>query len=281
MEPKSTVEVKGNEAKSLLGLIEPLEEHDDVNEVHANFDIPERSSSSSQPPSRPGREPRWRRLMKASEASPRISSHASRDGDRPRRSQPRLRHRPGRGQSDGRARRRRGRDARRICRSSAGSSASTLAGEADRLARAERRWRSRTSTSARTCARRWPSARRAGSRCSPPHSAASPASPTRRRRSRWPSAAPARPARNRSSGWSAPCSACPSLPTSDHAADALAVAICHGGGAGRRAAVEAATARGSADDRRGPRRGAGPPSRPRRDRRRRRRLPARLSPPRP
>jgi YebC/PmpR family DNA-binding regulatory protein len=41
MEPKSTVEVRGNEAKSLLGLIEDLEEHDDVNEVHANFDIPD------------------------------------------------------------------------------------------------------------------------------------------------------------------------------------------------------------------------------------------------
>jgi YebC/PmpR family DNA-binding regulatory protein len=41
LEPKSTVEVKGNDAKSLLGLIEALEEHDDVNEVHANFDIPD------------------------------------------------------------------------------------------------------------------------------------------------------------------------------------------------------------------------------------------------
>ncbi len=41
MEPKSTVEVKGNEAKSLLGLIEDLEDDDDVNEVHANFDIPD------------------------------------------------------------------------------------------------------------------------------------------------------------------------------------------------------------------------------------------------
>lgn len=41
MEPKSTVEVKGNDAKSLLGLIEALEEDDDVNEVHANFDIPD------------------------------------------------------------------------------------------------------------------------------------------------------------------------------------------------------------------------------------------------
>jgi transcriptional/translational regulatory protein YebC/TACO1 len=41
MEPKSTVEVKGNDAKALLGLIDALEDHDDVNEVHANFDIPE------------------------------------------------------------------------------------------------------------------------------------------------------------------------------------------------------------------------------------------------
>ncbi|HXS48185.1 MAG TPA: YebC/PmpR family DNA-binding transcriptional regulator [Solirubrobacterales bacterium] len=41
MEPKSTVEIKGNDAKALLGLIETLEEHDDVNEVHANFDIPD------------------------------------------------------------------------------------------------------------------------------------------------------------------------------------------------------------------------------------------------
>jgi YebC/PmpR family DNA-binding regulatory protein len=41
MEPKSTVEVKGNDAKSLLGLVDALEEQDDVNEVHANFDIPE------------------------------------------------------------------------------------------------------------------------------------------------------------------------------------------------------------------------------------------------
>ncbi|HEY8082563.1 MAG TPA: YebC/PmpR family DNA-binding transcriptional regulator [Solirubrobacterales bacterium] len=41
IEPKSTVEVKGSDAKSLLNLIETLEEHDDVSEVHANFDIPE------------------------------------------------------------------------------------------------------------------------------------------------------------------------------------------------------------------------------------------------
>jgi YebC/PmpR family DNA-binding regulatory protein len=41
VEPKSTVAVKGDDAKALLGLIEALEEHDDVGEVHANFDIPE------------------------------------------------------------------------------------------------------------------------------------------------------------------------------------------------------------------------------------------------
>ncbi|HEX3172951.1 MAG TPA: YebC/PmpR family DNA-binding transcriptional regulator [Solirubrobacterales bacterium] len=41
LEPKSTVEVKGNDAKSLLGLIEALEEQDDVDAVHANFDIPD------------------------------------------------------------------------------------------------------------------------------------------------------------------------------------------------------------------------------------------------
>ncbi len=41
MEPKSTVVVKGTEAEDLLRLFEALEEHDDVNEVHANFDIPQ------------------------------------------------------------------------------------------------------------------------------------------------------------------------------------------------------------------------------------------------
>ncbi len=41
MEPKSTVMVKGNDAEWLLRLVDTLEEHDDVNEVHANFDVPE------------------------------------------------------------------------------------------------------------------------------------------------------------------------------------------------------------------------------------------------
>ncbi len=41
MEPKSTVQVGKGEARSLLGLLDALEDQDDVNEVHANFDIPE------------------------------------------------------------------------------------------------------------------------------------------------------------------------------------------------------------------------------------------------
>ena len=40
MEPKSTVEIGNGEAGSLLRLLDSLEEQDDVNEVHANFDIP-------------------------------------------------------------------------------------------------------------------------------------------------------------------------------------------------------------------------------------------------
>jgi YebC/PmpR family DNA-binding regulatory protein len=40
-EPKSTVEVKGQEAEQLLKLLDALDEQDDVDEVFANFDIPE------------------------------------------------------------------------------------------------------------------------------------------------------------------------------------------------------------------------------------------------
>jgi len=40
-EPKSTVEVKGHEAERLLALLDALDEQDDVDEVFANFDIPE------------------------------------------------------------------------------------------------------------------------------------------------------------------------------------------------------------------------------------------------
>jgi YebC/PmpR family DNA-binding regulatory protein len=41
MLPSSLVKVAGNEAKQLLGLIEALENHDDVQQVYANFDIPD------------------------------------------------------------------------------------------------------------------------------------------------------------------------------------------------------------------------------------------------
>jgi YebC/PmpR family DNA-binding regulatory protein len=40
-EPKSTVEVKGQEAEQLLKLLDALDDQDDVDEVFANFDIPE------------------------------------------------------------------------------------------------------------------------------------------------------------------------------------------------------------------------------------------------
>jgi len=39
--PKNTVEVAESEAGTLLKLLEAIEDQDDVNEVHANFDIPE------------------------------------------------------------------------------------------------------------------------------------------------------------------------------------------------------------------------------------------------
>jgi YebC/PmpR family DNA-binding regulatory protein len=40
-EPKSTVEVRGHDAERLLKLLDALDEQDDVDEVFANFDIPE------------------------------------------------------------------------------------------------------------------------------------------------------------------------------------------------------------------------------------------------
>jgi transcriptional/translational regulatory protein YebC/TACO1 len=39
MVPSSTVKVEGNDAKNLLSLMEALEEHEDIQNVHANFDI--------------------------------------------------------------------------------------------------------------------------------------------------------------------------------------------------------------------------------------------------
>lgn len=41
MIPSSSVKVTGNDAKQVLGLIDGLEEHDDVQQVYANFDIPD------------------------------------------------------------------------------------------------------------------------------------------------------------------------------------------------------------------------------------------------
>jgi YebC/PmpR family DNA-binding regulatory protein len=41
MVPTTTVKVVGEEAQKLIKLIESLEEHDDVQNVHANFDIPD------------------------------------------------------------------------------------------------------------------------------------------------------------------------------------------------------------------------------------------------
>lgn len=41
MIPQNTIEVTGKEAKSLLGLLDEMEDLDDVQDVFANFDIPE------------------------------------------------------------------------------------------------------------------------------------------------------------------------------------------------------------------------------------------------
>jgi len=41
MIPSSTIKAAGNDAKQVLALVEALEEHDDVQQVYANFDIPD------------------------------------------------------------------------------------------------------------------------------------------------------------------------------------------------------------------------------------------------
>ncbi len=41
MIPSTTIKVIGGDAKQVLGLVEALEEHDDVQQVYANFDIPD------------------------------------------------------------------------------------------------------------------------------------------------------------------------------------------------------------------------------------------------
>ena len=87
------------------------------------------------------------------------------------------------------------------------------------------RWRS--CTSARTCAPRSRSGTRAASRCSPPGGAACRAPATRRSRSRARCAATAAPTRTRWRAWSSALLGLREPPRPDHAADALAVAICH------------------------------------------------------
>ena len=89
------------------------------------------------------------------------------------------------------------------------------------------------------------------------------ASPTRRRRSRWPSAAPAAPARARSSGWSGPCSGCPSRrppttpPTRSRWRSATAAAAATARRSRRPRPPGARAGSGSPDDRRGAGRGDG------------------------
>jgi transcriptional/translational regulatory protein YebC/TACO1 len=39
--PKSTVKVTGDDAKKVLDLVDALEEHEDTQNVYANFDIPD------------------------------------------------------------------------------------------------------------------------------------------------------------------------------------------------------------------------------------------------
>jgi transcriptional/translational regulatory protein YebC/TACO1 len=41
MIPKSTTHVEGQEAVRVLKLLEALEDHDDIQRVYSNFDIPE------------------------------------------------------------------------------------------------------------------------------------------------------------------------------------------------------------------------------------------------
>jgi transcriptional/translational regulatory protein YebC/TACO1 len=41
MLPSSTVKVVGEDAKALMAMMEALEDHEDVQNVYANFDIPD------------------------------------------------------------------------------------------------------------------------------------------------------------------------------------------------------------------------------------------------
>lgn len=48
MQPKNTVAVEGEDAKRLLQLLEALEDHDDIQDVHSNFDISEEALEAIQ-----------------------------------------------------------------------------------------------------------------------------------------------------------------------------------------------------------------------------------------
>lgn len=47
MSPKSTIKLEGKEASAVLKLLEQLEEHDDVQNVYANFDISEETMAAA------------------------------------------------------------------------------------------------------------------------------------------------------------------------------------------------------------------------------------------
>ena len=50
MVPSSTIKIKGaSEAKQILALVESLEDHDDVQQVYSNFDIPDEILEQSSP----------------------------------------------------------------------------------------------------------------------------------------------------------------------------------------------------------------------------------------
>ena len=46
MIPNTTVTCTGKDARRVLGLVEALDDHDDVQKVHANFEIPDEEMAS-------------------------------------------------------------------------------------------------------------------------------------------------------------------------------------------------------------------------------------------
>ena len=188
------------------------------------------------------RAPRCPRADVRSEGVRAAAQNPGRARDRPRhrsrRGQHRLRRRRAPARAAGRARRRRDRDGGRAGRRRAPGAHPRARRRADGRVPA-RRGRGRGPLLRRERplgVRGRPGARGRDARRRPARRAAAP--PTRRSRSRPRSAAPAARPRTRCSGWSRRCWRCRSCPKPDHAADALAVAICHANGApmARRAA---------------------------------------------